>query len=168
MGRQINFYYNRELQKEFFEYVNSLQANIVIKKKGEGLECVKEIQVIEKDINECYITMKELNSIKYKILKNNVISLNEQDELVIEYTCSLNDLTKDKNVVSCRLYYQKYYYEGDTVMTKPESLEKLYEKLVRWIRKHCPSVKHKVSNRIYTKYMSPDVKEKMKGIFNFI
>lgn len=173
MGRQINFYMNKEVEQKFMEYV--LKLNF----------CIIELDRINKKLN--YITkVDELNLIKYI----NIYIYNKEygeisfwdDKLKYTFDHIINPVIqfsrttfneKEKTIGIGRIWYEhKYYADDGLIVEKDIRLLKDYEKLVRWIKKNVP---YQIIDRgtidsgpfITKDYVNDDLKGKYEGKYRF-
>jgi len=147
MGRQIGFYFGDKDEKEFLEVVNTNDVVFLRDQfKRKKIEFYKEFNInpaVNQSKCQAYICFRsDLKSVGFfGDYKAGIILLDIFKSPVIEFERS--GLKPDINLlISGRLWYEhKYWTEdkdgNDVLLEKSKELERLYNSLARWIRKHC-------------------------------
>ena len=160
MGKQINFYIHKELELEFFNYLKKNNYILFIKKNIRPTNL--EFNFIEinfeniKVYGDIYICTKESWTDIVKTCINNPDKyiydiLYEFD--VIEFSRSFIR-KENKEIDQGRLYYITYYYDKNgELIHKNKNLDKLYNKLCRWIR-NVPRTEIQINNIGQKHYIS--------------
>lgn len=167
MGKQINFYIHKELGLEFFNYLKKNNYILFIKKniRPTNLEFnfIEINNLVElnfeniKVYGDIYICTKESWTDIVKTCINNPDKyiydiLYEFD--VIEFSRSFIR-KENKEIDQGRLYYITYYYDKNgELIHKNKNLDKLYNKLCRWIRKNVPRTEIQINNIGQKHYIS--------------
>ncbi len=173
MGRQINFYMNKEVEKRFMEYVLELNFCIIelndVNKKLKYTNEINNLNLI-KD-NNIYIYNKEYGELSF--FDNDIkYGFSDITSSVIQFSRTIFN-EKEKTIGIGRISYEhKYYADDGTIIEKDIRLLKDYEKLVRWIKKNVP---YQIIDRgtidrgpfITKDYVNDDLKEKYEGKYRF-
>lgn len=149
MGRQINFYMNKSIQKAFIDYL--FQNNFLLfDKKATYIG-----KVISDNISSLYlykynygnIIMRQDNTKSIDSLKSPVIQLNKT--IIKE---------NEKKILRGRLWLSHQYYDDEGMMIKKEeSLLKDYQLLVRWVKKNVPYQKIRKGNCYVNEYVNDEI-----------
>lgn len=154
MGKQINFLMDKELEQEFFEFVN--ESAVVLFEDSNGL-----LEVIDalpsSDIRywwSLYIYNEKFGDYTLRNLDNGKVYLDLDKSPVIEFSrTTIREDTKDMSLG--RLWFQNSYWnEEDELVYKDSNLDKLYQKLCRWIRKKISKVEVNAKNGVHKEYIS--------------
>jgi hypothetical protein len=146
MGRQIEFYFSEDDEQEFLRQIESAEITFLrfrelvsVRYEEVRLAEFSETSGSEQQVLICH--RSDLECLKYWGSASDMYMVNILDSPVIEF--SRSGLTRDSNrLLSGRLYYEHRYWTkdaagNDVIMEKSEELEKLYSRLVRWIKKYC-------------------------------
>ena len=156
MGRQINFYMDYKVEKEFQEFI--LKQGLIIVSKRIDQEMI--INDISYKKNKIYIMQeKGIENLKIREYDDGRKFINENISCVIEYSRTI--IRKDmKKIFRGRIYVIAVYFnENEEIVHKDEEFLKIYEKLVRWIKKNCPMTKFVQDGYDEKEYMSSGIKE---------
>lgn len=147
MGKQVNFFFVEEDEKEFLKRLNG-EDIVLLKKNTEQPrnEIYDEFHLSpnkEASQSQSYICLKTyLSEVKYEAVEEHgYFYIESFASPVIEF--SRSGLNPESDIlVSGRIYYQHTYWDedengNDILLEKPEEPEKLYNRLARWIRKYC-------------------------------
>ena len=154
MGRQINFYMDLEKEKKLIEYL--MEQQLIIFSSPNKCNNINNY-MLYKDL---YIT---LNEKCFRELSKNIKEDNFYIDVyvsnVIEYMRTRIDINQ-KSISYGRLYIVTSYFDNNSkLIYKDYELVKVYEKLVRWIRKNCPMTEYIQNNKLKRAYMSSGIKE---------
>ena len=162
MGRQINFYLHNEDERNLLE--SGVFSNIVFLNRltdNPKNNVYKEFHLIPREQTkntQLYVCLEEdLDNIVY-------MPINSSDLYFVEPTLShviefiRSGLNPEKNIlVSGRFWYEHKYWtkneNGEYILVeKSKELEKLYNNLAGWIRRHCDRMEN-------GNYIGPNAKD---------
>lgn len=156
MGRQINFYMDRKTEEEFQEFI-----------LGQGLIIVSEFVDNEMIVNDIFykkykiyiMRSKDIDNLNVRKLKDGRCHIDENVSCVIEYSNTI--IEKEIKKIFCgRIYVIAVYFnENEEKVYKDEEFLKIYDKLVRWIKKNCPMTKFVQDGYNKKEYISNGIKE---------
>lgn len=136
MGRQVEFMMDKNMEKRFWDFLLSIKGLKILFKSSTGIIEIKELPEYGVPFGlGLHIYMDELGELK--ISTNNYVDFIISP--VIEFRRSVTN-EKEKRVSRGRVYVQLDYWDNGILVKKNEGLKKLYEKLVRWIRKNIPKI----------------------------
>lgn len=146
MGRQIEFYFDDGDEREFiklaqFKDVVFLKFREMEFRKYEECLDIKKKAYSEASWNQtCICIERDLKSVKL-LGKDGNFFVDLHVSPVIEFSRS-GYKPELNRLISGRLWYQHKYWAKDenghdVLMEKSKELEKLYNSLVRWIKKYC-------------------------------
>ena len=158
MGRQINFYMDRKTEEKFQEFI--LKNDLLIMYKNMEKNRIIYTNNMDDEKFQLYFVPKKYSSkIFTKTLSNGVICLNIDSSYVIEYM-KTDIRKKNKKIFIGRIYVIAVYFnEKEEIVHKDEEFLKIYEKLVRWVKKNCPMTKFAQDGYDKKEYMSEEIKE---------
>ena len=158
MGRKINFYMDSKTEKEFQEFI--LKNDLLIMHENKEKNCMIYTNNMDAEKFQLYFVPKKYSSkIFTKTLSSGVIYLNIDSSYVIEYR-KTDIRKKNKKIFRGRIYVIAVYFnENEEIVHKDEEFLKIYEKLVRWIKKNCPMTKFVQDGYDEKEYMSSGIKE---------
>jgi hypothetical protein len=146
MGKQIRFYFDDRDEREFLGLPQFQNVAFLKFREMATTEC-EEYQELDRKAHSA--TLRDQTCICLKDDLDLIIIVGEidnyfidvHDSPVIEFTRS-GYLPKKNLIVSGRLWYQHKYWTkdetgDDVLLEKSKEIEKLYNSLARWIRKHC-------------------------------
>lgn len=154
MGKQIIFFMDKELEQEFFEFVN--ESAVVLFEDSSGL--LEAVNVLpSSDIRywwSLYIYNEKFGDYTLNDLDNGKVYLDLFKSPVIKFNRTIiREDTKDMS--RGRLWFQNSYWDDeDELVYKDPNLDKLYQKLCRWIRKKIPKVEVNAKNGVHKEYIS--------------
>lgn len=154
MGKQINFLMDKELEQEFFEFVN--KSAVVLFEDDNGL--LEAVDVLpSSDMRywwSLYIYNEKFGDYTLNDLDNGKVYLDLDKSPVIEFNRTIiRENTKDMS--RGRLWFQNSYWDDeDKLVYKDPNLDKLYQKLCRWIRRNTPKVEVNAKNGVKKEYIS--------------
>lgn len=126
MGKQINFLMDKELEQEFFEFVN--EYSVVLAKDNKG--SLKVIDLLPNSDNvrywwKLYIYNEKFGDYTLRNLDNGKIYLDLDKSPVIEFSRTIiREDTKDMS--RGRLWFQNSYWDDeDELVYKDPNLDKL-------------------------------------------
>ena len=147
MGRQINFYFDSNDEKDFLKLIYDNDIVFLRRRyKREKVETYNEFHINPAEdltISQTYICYQtNINDVSFLSDKeNSIVIIDSLYSPVIEFDRSRFD-SKSNLLVSGRLWYEHKYWtkdeQGNSILKeKSKELERLYNSLARWIRKHC-------------------------------
>jgi hypothetical protein len=141
MGKQINFFMDYETEAKFFEYLlpQCKISNKVVNGEMIFIDTLPE-RFSGQDWFQLHLYKPEMGPCDIVIHDDGKGYVNAYSSYspVIEF-CRSVIRTDDKIITRGRLYVvMKYYDKDDNNVSKPEELNKWYNELCRWIRKHLP------------------------------
>ncbi|WP_455541999.1 hypothetical protein [Intestinibacter sp.] len=149
MGKQINFYMDKKLEEEFFQFVK--KDNLVLFEDENG-KLISIDKLPPKEVRWSgflYICSKEVGDY---ILSNNLEYSYKLE--VIEFSRSIV-YPETKHISGGRLYViSSYFNENEELIYRGEQVNKLYQKLCRWIRKRIPKKEFMKNNYLSKEYIS--------------
>lgn len=153
MGKQINFRMDMDMESQFWSFLKSINGlEFIMKKDGKNIN-VEELS--DDYYNKIIIYNKgfgELTTLKKGITINTIFSP------VIEFSRTYIDLER-KQISNGRLWVEmKYWNENEELVEKPKELDKLYQKLARWIRKNIPKVEVDYGDCKLNEHVTPVIK----------
>jgi len=147
MGRQINFYFDEKDEQEFLK-LHQLNDIVFLKFRNMKSPQYEEIQLgspvhVSDSDSQTYMCFRhDLNNIEYQDYDDGkLFYIKGVTSPVIEF--SRSRYRQNLNLLgSGRLWYEHKYWAkdedgNDVLLEKSKELEKLYNSLARWIRKHC-------------------------------
>lgn len=163
MGKQINYYMDKETELSFLAYIKELGGQFVFTKNfknyiiNDDLECFRS----NNGNLDGYIYHTCFGSIKFESKFNEYIgqeyeSFSEICSPIIQFNTSPVVL-EEQRVVRGRVFVEMKYWEGDRLMTKPKELDDFYKKLVKWIKKHVPYQEVEINGHIRKEYISDSI-----------
>lgn len=151
MGKQINYYMEYE---PFLKIAQAaLDSGCVIVKGYDGKITGTDISIVTADCNHYFFHLPEAGKLEYKTYDNGrtVVdySYTSSGNTLIEAGFSLID-DNDKRISRNRLFcISGYYDENAEWIPRPDCITKLYNKLVRIVKKEAPY------DKIRKEYASP-------------
>ena len=147
MGRQINFYFAGEDEAHFLRHPNlkgvTYLKSDVQRPENKPFDLFHEEPDTTSSASQVYICLKPyLSDVTYREVETRgYYYLKSLDSPVIEFCRSGLNLATN-TLVSGRIWYEHKYWDkdddgNDVLLEKPEELQRLYNSLVRWIRKYC-------------------------------
>jgi len=125
MGRQILFFFSREDEIEFLTKVHEMGLIIMDEYKNKLFA-----EDIKTKNDFAYFISYENSNI---VITNDYINQIYSD--IIKFTCCKS--WKEKTLDIGRIWIEMRYYDSsDNLVKKDEILEKIYNQLVRWIKKN--------------------------------
>lgn len=167
MGRQINYYMNKNIENEFMKYVFSKDFKIISEESVSGKTIVYNT-IDEVDQSEYYLYL-------YKTEFGDIINytsgnyrIDNRISPVIEFIRTyIKD--KDKEIIRGRIWFEsKYYGEDSEIIYKNPMLIKEYESLVRWIKKNVPYQEVEDRGYVFKEYISNDIKKMVSEGFKLM
>jgi hypothetical protein len=155
MGRQINFYMNKNVEEEFIDKIFCDGYSLVVEYlEDEKITIYSNRADLVLDRSRCYIYNQKYGAIvtKWKKYVDNWISP------VIEFSRTTLD-HEGRKVVRGRLWAQTQYYnsEGVTIHQNPDLLKE-FNILVLWIKKRVPFQETIIGNYYKIKqYINDDI-----------
>lgn len=139
MGKQINYYI------EYMEFLKVAEQAvksdcIVLKKENGKIVRGNSVEVITQDCNRYYFYLPEAGELEIQTQNNTecVGGYNSSGNVVIEASFSVVK-HEPKTISRGRLFSITGYYDKDNHwIDRPECVKKLYEKLVRVVKKIAP------------------------------
>ena len=146
MGRQIRFYFVDSDEREFLILPQFEDAVFLKFRELESAQCELYCDINEKarsgisQNQTCICIKRDMANVKF-LGREGRFLLDNYESPVIEF--SRSGYKPELNlIVSGRLWYQHKYWTKDEngqdiIREKSKELERLYNSLVRWIKKHC-------------------------------
>ncbi|WP_434799149.1 hypothetical protein [Terrisporobacter vanillatitrophus] len=154
MGKQIIFFMDDEAEKEFFEFIK--ESAVVLFEDDNGLLKVIDTLPNSNSVRhwrKLYIYNDKFGDYTLNDLDNGRVYLDLYKSPVIEFNRTIiRENTKDMS--RGRLWFENSFYDEDELVYKDPNLDKLYQKLCRWIRKKIPKVEVNAKNGIKKEYIS--------------
>jgi hypothetical protein len=145
MGRQIGFYFDDIDEKEFLK-LSQLQDIVFLRFREMKCPECEEVDIVKYsrtsyDQTQIMICEKDDSKNVAFLEGGGTYMIDNHDSPVIEFSRS-GYLPRKNLLVSGRLWYQHKYWTkdengDDIIKEKSKELERLYNSLARWIRKHC-------------------------------
>ncbi len=147
MGRQVGFYFTDRDEEEFLE-LSQLQGVVLLRSRQLASPLCEEVQLKPFQLTSnsdsqtlaCFVSDKKELTFR-EIEGRGSFYIDDCVSPVIEF--SRSGYRPDLNmIISGRLWYEHKYWTkdedgNDVLREKSKELEKLYNSLARWIRKHC-------------------------------
>lgn len=139
MGKQINYYIGYEDFQKLAE--QAVKSGCIILKKEYG-KYVRDnsVGIIAQDCNRYYFYLPEAGELEFQMHDDNefVGGYNSSGNVLIEASYSIVK-HEQKTISRGRLFSMTGYYDENTKwIDRPECVKKLYDKLVRVIKKIAP------------------------------
>lgn len=157
MGRQINFYIEKELEKQLMQFVFNKGYIIV----GEDLQnkqliVFKNVNDIDPKIYSVFLYKEEYGQLRVENDCDYRIDYNKSPVIEFAQTFINHD---EQSVMRGRMWMQpKYYDEHDNVVSKDLRLTKDFTSFVRWIKKYAPYQEITKGKYIVKEYISENMK----------
>ena len=160
MGRQIRFYFYKNDEERFLEFLFSNTNVVLVKEKS----YISKIETVGKSIlsvetknphviliwNTKFAIRPEIyrqdvereycvNSGKYELTERSFYSLNKLYGPFIEYVRST--IREDNSLSKGRVWADMYYLENDKFIHKGEEFENFYEQISRWLRNNLNKIR---------------------------
>lgn len=157
MGRQINFYMDSETEEKFQEFI--LKNDLLIMHENKEKNCMIYTNNIDNEIKKMYFVPKKYTcKIFTETLSSGVIFLDIDTSYVIVYF-GTKVKKREKLIFRGKLYVVVDYFNKDEErIHKDKEFLKIYEKLVRWIKKNCPLTEFVQDGYNERKYISSEIK----------
>ena len=146
MGRQIGFYFDKKDEKEFlelpqFKEIAFLKFREMKSPQYDEIRLEKFSIISDAQSQTIMCSKSDLNNLAYREIGGGLYYIDAHDSPVIEFSRSGYKAELNR-LISGRLWYQHKYWSkdkhgNDVILEKSKELEKLYNSLARWIRKHC-------------------------------
>lgn len=158
MGRKINFYMDSKTEEKFQDFI--LKNDLLIMHKNKEKNCMIYTNNMDDEKFKLYfIPKKYISKVFTEILSSGMIYLNIDTSYLIEYR-KTDIRKKNKKIFRGRIYMIAVYFnEKEEIVYKDQEFLKIYEKLVRWIKKNCPMTKFAQDGYDEKEYMSEEIKE---------
>lgn len=158
MGKQINFYLERELEGKFIEELFNAGFVIVAEDlDNKKLITYNELKEVNSKIYILYLYKKDLGTLL--INKECEYRLDYLRSPVIEFARTI--IKSEKKVITRgRLWMEsKYYGENGEIVCKDSKLTSEYNKLVKWIKKYVPFQDVAKGDYVIKEYVTDSIKE---------
>lgn len=139
MGKQINYYIGYEDFKKLAEEAVKNGCIILKKEYGKYVRS-SSVEIITQDCNQYYFYLPEAGDLELKMFDDNefIGGYNSSGNVVIEASYSIVK-HEQKTISRGRLFsVTGYYDENKNWIDRPECMKKLYDKLVRTVKKLAP------------------------------
>ena len=159
MGKQVNFYMDKETEDKFISMVLSDGVQIYFRKVDSNPYVIRSLSEMESDKTQVYFFKLGIGDIKLCEEKNGNKYIDSAKSSVIEFLRT-SILEEDKAVSRGRLWVDlKYYNEKDELKEKPKELNAWFIKLSNWIRKNVPKVGIDSCGKTYYEHISSSMIE---------
>ena len=158
MGRQINFYMDSVDEKKFADFLTKEENMFFYLNRQKNIipDSLKKLPSEEVKFSFSIVLWSKdfFNPFLRKIEGKEEYSFDKTKSEVFEFS---RCVVKDNKVIRGRIWYETSYYdEKGELIKKPEYMDKVYNQIVRWIKKN--------SKKIGTNYYFPSAIElKEKG-----
>ena len=159
MGRQINFYMSKIVEKSFIEF---LEQNQFIFLNNDSSVINK---TSPKGKFRWYLYKQDYGDIKMNQYNMNIIDTKKSPVIQFRRT-SIKE--EEKKIFKGRLWIETQYYDGgEKLIKKNDIFIKEYQMLVRWIKKHIPYQEIKKGEYFVKEYINDEIKELQDKEFIF-
>nr|WP_314458959.1 hypothetical protein [uncultured Clostridium sp.] len=167
MGKQINFYIEKEFEEKLIQQIFNEGFVIVAEDLDEKmLVTYDEFQKVNPKVYIMYLYKKNFG--KLVIDKDCEFRLDSLRSPIIELTRTL--IKNDKKIVTRgRLWVEtKYYDENGEIILKDSILTKEYNSLVKWIKKNVPNQEVMKGEYIIKEYVTDYIRNLTDNGFKLI
>lgn len=167
MGKQINFYIEKELEEKLIQQIFNEGFVIVAEDlDNKVLVTYDEFQKINPKVYIMYLYKKDFG--KLVIDKDCEFRLDSLRSPIIELTRTL--IKNDKKIVTRgRLWIETKYYDGNGgIILKDSILTKEYNSLVKWIKRNVPNQEVMKGEYIIKEYVTDNIKNLAYNGFKLI
>ena len=158
MGRQINFYANKEVERQFINFVQSKGYVFLYDNFENGVFAVVE-NIDEYRERTIYMYKDEYGKCYWNTRINQIDSLRSP---VIEFSKTMIN-HEEKRILRGRIWVgTQYYDENGYIVRKDPNLIKEFESMVRWLKKRVPFQEARIGktgNEKWKNYICDDMKE---------
>ncbi len=167
MGKQINFYIEKELEEKLIQQLFN-EGFVIVAEDLDNKELVTydEFQKVNPKVYIMYLYKKEFG--KLIIDKECEFRLDCLRSPIIELTRTL--IKNDKKIVTRgRLWVEtKYYDENGEIILKDSILTKEYNSLVKWVKKNVPYQEVMKGEYVIKEYITDNMKSLAESGFKLI
>lgn len=157
MGKQINFEMDHNMTDKFWAFLKSIDnLEFIMRRENEN----QKLSELPSDYyTKIIIYNNEIGELQ---ALSNSTTIDTMSSPVIEFSRTCIDRER-KELRGGRLWVEMEYWDDNgKQIEKPKELDKLYQKLARWIRKNMPKIEIEVPHRgkvhklMY--YATPEIK----------
>jgi len=154
VGKQINFYMNKDIEEKFIEYLNINEFNFLDYDFKNNKVIVLSSEAKAQSL---YLYKKVYGD--YFMQNGDLVRLDIIKSPVIEFT-KTQIKEESKKVKRGRLWLnEQYYNEEGTIVKKDTLLIKDFNSLVRWIKKNVPYQEIKKGEHYIKEYANDEIKK---------
>lgn len=154
MGKQINFYMDKESEDKFLMYIKE-NGVLIFEGNNDRPLIIDKLPApfSEKGWFKVYL-YNNAGDIKYQKLSNGRVIIDCMESPVIEFSRTV--VREDsKEISKGRLWVETKYYNNDgDLIIKDNMIDECYKSLSKWIKKNVPRTEFVIKEKVYKEYIS--------------